>query len=152
MESYESSVSDTDFVKIVAFKQLLWQNFEESLDLMRQKKQERPQADNDDLIKEIEDEMLNMFDALTPTEGREIIKKVGILITPNIRIVDAIAFNSIMNEMRIKRPNIPGIEQITTRTYYSKDLGALATWDFSAIGHDDVGGSTTKGNVVIKRV
>ena len=48
---------------------------------MRQKKQERPQANNDDLIMEIEDEMLNMFDALTPTEGREIIKNVGILIT-----------------------------------------------------------------------
>ena len=48
---------------------------------MREKKQERPQADNDDLIKEIEDEMLNMFDAWTPVEGREIIKKAGILIT-----------------------------------------------------------------------
>ena len=66
MESCESSVSDTNFVKIVAFKQLLWKNFQkESLELMRQKKQQRPQVDNDILIKEIVDEMLNMFDALT---------------------------------------------------------------------------------------
>ena len=36
VESCESSVSDTDFVKTVAFKQLLWQHFEkESLELMR---------------------------------------------------------------------------------------------------------------------
>ena len=77
---------------------------------------------------------------------------MGILITPNLRIVDVIAFDSIMKEMKVKKPNIPGIEHITPRTYYSKDLGALATWDFSAIGHNDVGGSTTRGNVVIKRV
>ena len=52
----------------------------------------------------------------------------------------------------MKRPNIPGIEHITTGTYYSKDLGALATWDFSTIGHEDVSGSIAKGNVVIKRI
>ena len=80
VESSESSVSDTNFVKTVAFKQLLWQHFEkESLELIRQKKQQRPLVDNDILIKEIEDEMLNMFDALTPAEGREIVKKEGIL-------------------------------------------------------------------------
>ena len=93
-----------------------------------------------------------MFDALKPAEGREIIKKVGILITPNLRIADAIVFDSIMKEMKLKRPNIPTIEYITTRTYYSKKLGALATWNFSAIGNEDVGGSTTRGNVVIKRI
>ena len=39
VESYETSVSDTNFVKTIAFKQLLWQHFEkESLELMRQKK------------------------------------------------------------------------------------------------------------------
>ena len=54
--------------------------------------------------------------------------------------------------MRVNRPNILGIEHITTGTYYSKDLGALSTWDFLTIGHDDVGGSIAKGNVVIKRV
>ena len=48
--------------------------------------------------------------------------------------------------------NIPSIEHITTGTYYSNDLGALATWDFSAIGHEDVGGSIARGNVVIKRI
>ena len=68
-----------------------------SLDFMRQKKKERSQVDNDDLIKEIKDEMLNMFGTLTPAEGREIIKKVGILNTPNLRITNAISFNSIMN-------------------------------------------------------
>ena len=69
-----------------------------------------------------------------------------------MRIIDIIAFNSIMNEMKMKRPNIPSIEHITTRTYCSKDLGALATSDFSTIGHEDVGGLNTRGNVVIKRV
>ena len=128
MESCESSVSDTYFVKIVAFKQLLWKHFEkESLDLIRQKKQERPQVDNDILIGDIEDKMLNRFDTLTPTKGREIVQKVGILITPNLRIVDAISFDSIMKEMKMKRPNVPSIEHITTGTYYCKDLGALAT-------------------------
>ena len=94
---------------------------------MRQKKQEIPLVDDDDLIKEIEDEMLNMFDTLTPAEGMEVIKKAGILHTPNFRIDDAIAFNSIMKEMKMKRPNILGIEYIITSTYYSRDLGALAT-------------------------
>ena len=96
--------------------------------------------------------MLNMFDALSLFEGREIIKKAGILITPNLRISNAISFDSIMKEMKVKRPNIPHIEHITTRTYYSKSLGALATWDFFPIGHEDVGGSTSRGNVVIKRI
>ena len=57
-----------------------------------------------------------------------------------------------MKEMKVKRPNIPSIEHITTRTYYSKDLGALATWDLLAIGLEDVGSSTSRGNVVIKRI
>ena len=36
VESCESSVSDTIFVKIVSFKQLLWKHFEkEPLELMR---------------------------------------------------------------------------------------------------------------------
>ena len=94
---------------------------------MRQKKQQRPLVDNDVLINEIEDEMLNMFDALTPAEGREIVKKVGILIAPNLRLANAIAFDSIMKDMRVKRLNIPSIEHTTTGTYYSKDLGDLAT-------------------------
>ena len=71
MESCESSVNDTNFVKIVSFKQLSWKIFEkESLELMRHKKLERPQEKTNDLIKEIEEEILNMFDALSPTEGR----------------------------------------------------------------------------------
>ena len=38
-ESYESSFSDTNFVKTVAYKKILWKFFEkESLELMRQKK------------------------------------------------------------------------------------------------------------------
>ena len=119
---------------------------------MRQKKQKRPQVDNDILIKEIEGEMLNMFDTLTPIEGREIVRKTRILITPNLRIVDAITFNSLMKEMKVKRPNIPSIEHTTTGTYYSKDLGALTTWNFSDIGDEEVGGSGARGNVVIKRV
>ena len=96
--------------------------------------------------------MLNMFNALPPAKGREIIKKVGILITPNLRIVDAISFDSIMSEMKMKIPKILGIEHITTSTYYSKEIGALATWDFLAIGSDGEGCSTARGNVVIKRV
>ena len=48
------------------------------------------------MIKEIEDEMLNMFDTLTPIEGREIIKKAVILLTPNLRIADAITIKSII--------------------------------------------------------
>ena len=54
--------------------------------------------------------------------------------------------------MEIKRPNILGIEHITTGTYYSKDLGALATWDFLAIGKEGEISSTTRGNVIIGRV
>ena len=77
--------------------------------------------------------MLNMFDALTLAEGREIVKKVGILITSNLRIADAIAFDSIMKEIRVKRPNIPIIEHATMGSYDSKDIGALATWNFSDI-------------------
>ena len=60
--------------------------------------------------------MKNMFDALTPIEGSKIIKKARILITSNLRIADAISFNSIMNEMRVTRPNILDIEHITTQT------------------------------------
>ena len=78
--------------------------------------------------------MLNIFDTLTPAKGREVIKKESILFTQNLRIVDAITFNSIMNEMKMKRPNIQCIEHIITGAYYRKDLGALATWDFLAIG------------------
>ena len=119
---------------------------------MRQKKQQRPLVDNDILIKEIEDEMLNMFDALTPVEGREIVKKAGILITHNLIIVDAISFDSIMKEMRVKRPNIPGIEHAIMGRYYSKDLGALEPQNFSNIGEEEVGGSSARSNIVIKRV
>ena len=81
---------------------------------MRQKKQQRPQIDNDVLIKEIEDEMLNMFDALTLIEGREIVQKVGILTTQNLRIYNVISFDSIMKEMKVKRPNVPSIEHFNT--------------------------------------
>ena len=45
--------------------------------------------------------MLNIFDALTPTKWREIIKKLGILTYQILRIVDVIVFDSIMNEMKI---------------------------------------------------
>ena len=119
---------------------------------MRYKKQQRPLVDNDILIKEMEDEMLHIFDAMTPIEGREIVKKAGILITPNLRIADVISFDSIMKEMRVKRPNVPSIEHTTTRTYYNKDLGALETWNFLDIRDEEVGGSGARGNIVIKRV
>ena len=78
VESSKSRVSDTNVFKTISFKKLVWQNFkEESLHLMRQKKQERPQVDNDDPMKEIEDDTLNMFDTLTPSEGRESSRRWG---------------------------------------------------------------------------
>ena len=54
--------------------------------------------------------------------------------------------------MRLRRPHFLGIENISSDIYYSKDLGALATWDFSTIWQEEETSLGARENVIIYRV
>lgn len=95
-----------------------------------------------------------MFVKITLDEGREIVKQEGVQLAPNLKIVDAIAFDSIMKNMRLKRSHLKGLEDMTSDTYYRKYLGVLATWNLntSRSGRGDEIDIGVRGNIIIQRV
>lgn len=119
---------------------------------MEEKRKERSDEESDVLIAEIEITMLNAFEKITRQEGREIVNQTGVPLTPNLRILDALSFDSIMKDMRLQRPHFPRVEHITSGMYYSKDLGVLARWDFASVRKEGESSSGGEGHVIIQRV
>ena len=71
----------------------------------------------DDQVQEVENEMMTRFEIITPEEGRKIVKELGVQLIANLKIGDVIPYQK--------------ESDVASSMYYSEDLGALATWDFT---------------------
>lgn len=106
----------------------------------------------DDIGKYVKREMMIKFDAISLKEGRKIVKESGIQLLPKLKIIDVIAFDSIMKDMRLKNPK-RGVDVSTYGMYYSEDLVVMATCFISSphlgqpLGED----SGIKGNIILHR-